>query len=173
MIRARVMNDGARLLARHQVELAVAVAGLDVGQAVVLVGRRAQRLGQQREAVELERQLAAAGAEHGPVGADQVAEVEVEQARHRLLAEHVDARLQLDPARAVDHVEERRLALAAAGGEAPGDAGAVVGLLPVGQRLVRRLDRGDRLHAGIGVRERLDPGGAQLLELAPPVDQDL
>ena len=119
----------------------MAVARLDVGQAVVLVGRRAQRLREQREAVEPERQLAAAGAEHGAVGADQVAEVEVEQPRHGLLAEHVDARHQLDPARAVDDVEERRLALAAARGEAPRDAGAVLGLLAVGQRLVRRLDR--------------------------------
>ena len=53
-------EHGARLLAGHQVELAVAVAGLDVGEPVVLVGRRAQRLRQQREVVELERELAAA-----------------------------------------------------------------------------------------------------------------
>ena len=68
-------------------------------------------------------------AEDGAVDADEVAEVELEQARHQLLAEHVDARLQLDAARAVDEVEEGHLALPAAGGEAPGDAVARVGLL--------------------------------------------
>ena len=39
----------ARLLVGDQVELALAKARLDVGQAVVLLGRRPQRLGQQRE----------------------------------------------------------------------------------------------------------------------------
>ena len=48
-----------------------------------------------------------------------------------------------------------------------------VGLLARGELLVRRLDGRDRLHAREGVRERLDAGGAQLLELAAPVEQDL
>ena len=43
----------ARLLVRDQVELAVAVAGLDVLEPVVLLGRRAQRLGQQLPAARL------------------------------------------------------------------------------------------------------------------------
>ena len=73
-------EDLARVLVRDQVELAVAEAGLDVGQPVVLLGRRAQRLGQQLVALELQRELAAAGAEDRAVGADQVAEVEREQA---------------------------------------------------------------------------------------------
>ena len=38
-----------RVLARDQIELAVAIARLDVGEAVVLVGRRAQRLGEHLE----------------------------------------------------------------------------------------------------------------------------
>ena len=166
-------EHGAALLAREQVDLALPVARLDVGQPVVLVGRRAHRLGEQREAVELERELAAAGAEDGAVGADQVAEVEVEELRHRRLAQHVHARVQLHPPGAVDEVEERGLALPAARGQAPGDARAHVGLLAVGQVGVRRLDGGDRLHAREGVRERVDPGGAELVELAPPVGQDL
>ena len=87
--------------------------------------------------------------------------------------EHVGARMELHPARAVDEVEERRLALSAARGQAPGDPGAVPGLLAGGQVLVRRLDVRDRLHAREGVRERVDAGGAELLELAPPIDQHL
>ena len=66
----------ARLLVGDQVELALAEARLGVGQAVVLLGRRAQRLGQQRPVLDRDRQLAAAGPEDGAVGADQVAEVE-------------------------------------------------------------------------------------------------
>ena len=42
----------ARLLVGHQVELALAVARLDVGQPVVLLGRRPQRLRQQRPRVD-------------------------------------------------------------------------------------------------------------------------
>ena len=164
---------GARLLAGEQVDLAVAVTGLDVGEAVVLVGRRAQRLGEQLEAGDLERELARARLHHGPVDADQVAEVELEQPREGLLAEDVDAGHQLHPAGAVDEVEERGLALPAARGEAAGDARGMPGLLARLELLVRRLHRGDGLHAGERVRERLDTGRAELCELAPPVGEDL
>ena len=116
------MNVSRDLLAGEEVDLAVAVAGLDVGEAVVLVGRRAQRLGEQLEPRELQGELARAGLHDRPVDADQVAEVEVEQAREGVVAEDVDPRHQLHAPRAVDEVEERGLALAAAGGEAAGDA---------------------------------------------------
>jgi hypothetical protein len=84
----------ARLLVGHQVELAVAVAQLDVGEAVMLLGRWAQRLREHAE-VHAQRQLTAAGAQHAALCADQIAEVEAEQALERLLAEVVDARHQL------------------------------------------------------------------------------
>ena len=112
----------ARLLGGDQVQLAVAEARLDVLQAVVLLGRRAQRLGQQRPVVDAQRQLAAPRAEDGAVDPDQVAEVEPDEPLERLGAEHVDARVQLDAPGAVDEVDERRLALAAARGDAPGEA---------------------------------------------------
>ena len=125
----------------------MAKARLDVLQAVELVGRRAQALGQQLEALHAQRQLAAPRAEGDAVDADDVAEVEVEQARHRLLAEHVDAGLQLDAPRAVVEVEEGHLALAAAGVQAPGDAVVRLGVLAGGQVGVRGVDRADRRHA--------------------------
>ena len=159
------MNSRAGVLVGDQVELAAPEARLDVGQAVVLVGRRPQALGEHREAVDAQRQLAALAAEDGAVDPDEVAEVELEQALHPLLAEHVDARLELDPAGAVDEVEERHLALAAARGEAAGDAVGGVGLgagLEVG---VRGDDLGDRRHAREGVRERVDARFAQAVEL--------
>src|SRR3954451_11481805 len=163
----------ARLLVGDQVELAVAEAGLDVRQPVVLLGRGTQRLGQQRVVVEPQRQLAAAAAEDRAVGADQVAEVEGEQARELLVPEHVHARVELQPARPVDEVEERRLALAPPRREAAGHAHAVVGLLAGGEVLVGRLDLDDRAYAREGVRERLDALLAQRLELAPPDREQL
>ena len=56
------------------------------------------------------------------VDPDQVAEVEVDKPLERSWPEHVGARVQLDAPGAVDEVEERRLALAAARGDAAGEA---------------------------------------------------
>ena len=74
----------ARLLVGHQVQLAVAEARLDVGQPVVLLRRRAQRLRQHGDVVERDRQLAGARADDRAVGPDEVAEVERAQALERL-----------------------------------------------------------------------------------------
>ena len=90
-----------------------------------------------------------------------------------LLAEHVEPAEQLDPARAVDEVGEDGLALAALGGQAAGDAHARLGLaagLEVVVALARLRDRDDAREL---VRERVDAGGAQLLELAPAGGEDL
>ena len=144
----------------------MAEARLDVGQAVVLLGRRAQRLGEQREARHPQRQLAAARAERRAVDADQVAEVEPEQPLHPLRAELVDPRLELDAPGAVDEVEEGHLALTAASGQATGDAVALGGLLAGRQPRVGGPHRGDRLDSVELVRERVDARGAQRLELA-------
>ena len=159
-------EDVARLLVGHQVELAVAQARLGVREPVVLLGRRSQRLREQRPVVDRDAQLAAAGLEDRAVGAEQVAEVAVEEPLERLVAEHVAARLELDPARAVVEVEERHLALAAAGVQAAGDAHADVGLLAGFESLVRSLGVGDRRDVRVGVRERVDPRLPQCLELA-------
>ena len=64
--------------------------------------------------LDAQGQLAALGAEREAVDADDVAEVELEQALHPLLAEHVDLGLQLDAPRAVVEVQEGHAALAAA-----------------------------------------------------------
>ena len=50
-----VDEQPAGLLVGDQVELAPAVAGLDVAEPVVLVRRRAQRLGEDLEAVDAQR----------------------------------------------------------------------------------------------------------------------
>jgi hypothetical protein len=91
----------ARLGVGHQVELAVAVPRARVAEAVVLVRRRAQRLGQQRALDSLERELAALGHVHAPFNRDDVADVEVEDSVVGLLAERVDAQHDLDRTRQV------------------------------------------------------------------------
>ncbi len=88
-------------------------------------------------------------------------------------AEHVGARLQLQAARAVDEVEERHLALAAASREAAGDAMRDPRLLAVGERCVRGQHVGRRLDAGELVREGVDAVGAQLVELGAPDGEQL
>ncbi len=124
--------------------------------------------------VDAQRELAAAGAQRGAVDADQVAEVERESRSKRSVAEHVDARVQLDLAGAVDEVEERRLAGAAARGEPPGDAVALVGLLAGRQVLVGgagrpRSARRRRTRSG----NALGLGLAQPLRLRPPLGDQL
>ena len=139
----------------------------------MLLGRRPQRLGEQRDVLERDRQLAGAGADDRAVGADQVAEVEVRQAAELLLAEHVLPAEQLDAPGAVDEVEERGLALPAARGDAAGHADAHVGLtagLEVVVALARLRDRDDAVEL---VRERVDARGADLLQLAPSGGEDL
>ncbi len=119
-------------------------------KAGMLVGRRAQGLAEDLKAVHAQGELAVARAQRRAVDAEQVAEVEREQLLERVRAEHVRARVQLDLAAAVDQVEERGLAGAAAGGDAPGDAMGVLGLLADLQVLV----------GGAHVSDRLDPGKA-------------
>src|SRR5262249_23454266 len=156
-----------------EVELAVAEARLDVAEPVELVGRRAQALREDGEVLDAQAQLAAARAERETVEADEVAEVGGERLRHALLAEDIGLRLQLDARRAVVEVEERHLALAAAGVQAPGDAVAVLGVLAGGQALVGGVDRRHRDDARIGVWEGFDAVGAETFELLPPRGEQL
>ena len=134
----------ARLLVGEQVELAVAVAGAGVAEPVVLVRRRAQRLGQQRALLHRQRELAALGHVHAPFDADDVADVEAQDAVVVLLPERVDAHDHLDRARQVAHVEERRLAVPAARDQPPGDLVAqlrVLALLELAPGRGRRARR--------------------------------
>ena len=161
------------LLVGQQVQLALAEAGLDIGQPVMFLGRRPQRLGQQRERVDAQRQLAPPRAQGGPVDADQVAQIEPEQSLHRLGPQDVDPRLELDPARAVDQIEERHLPLAAARRQPPRHPMQSRRLLARGERRVGRAHARDRLDVVELVRKRLDPVCPQRLELAPAGGEQL
>ena len=174
IVRARMRKIAAALLVGDQVELAAAEAGLGVLEAVELVGRRPQALGEQAPAVDRQRELAAAPGRHrGALDADDVAEVEVDQQLVGLGPEQVLARVQLDLAAAVAEVEEAGLAVAAAGADATGDAVARLGLDPRRQALVRGPHLGDVLAPGELMRERLDPRLPNPLKLLAPVPEDV
>ncbi len=113
---AQVLHDAraraehlAALVADDQVDVALAVALLDIGQAVPLVRQRPQRLDQQPQLLDLDRELAGARLEQRAFGADDVADVPalelvVGLAERGLLQE------QLDRAAAIGNPGERRLA---------------------------------------------------------------
>ena len=88
------------------------------------------------------------------------------------LADNIGARVELDPPRAVDEVEERRPPVAAAGRDPPREPVAGVGLLAGPQAIVRGADRRDLGPAGVRVRERLDARLAQALELRPSLCEE-
>ena len=121
---ARTRHEHLARLRRHdQVDVALAVALLDVGEAMELVRQRPQRLHQQAQLVDLDRQLAGLGAHRRAFGGDDVADVPalervVGRAQRRRLQE------QLDTAAHVLHGGERGLAHDALGQQAPGDGNA-------------------------------------------------
>src|SRR5207248_11014843 len=104
--------EPARVLAHQQVEVALAVAGLDIGDAVERVGQRAADLGEELQFGHGQGRLPASRTAGPTRGADDVTQVEVDL----LVAD------QLDATRAVDEVEERELPHLAPSHDAPGDS---------------------------------------------------
>ena len=97
----------------HQVEVALAVALLDVLQAVPLLGRRAQRLREDGQLAHFDRRLAGLRAEQVAGDAEEVAEVDLLEQRVRVGAERLLLEVGLDAAAAVPQVDEGCLAHAA------------------------------------------------------------
>ena len=79
--------------------------------------------------LDRERQLAALGDVDAADDPEDVADVKAEDAVVGLLSEGVDAHDHLDRAGQVANVEERRLAVPAAGDQPPGDLVAELGML--------------------------------------------
>ena len=147
----------------------MAVARLDVLEAVELLRRSSQRLREENPVGHPQRQLAAAGLERRPVDADQVAQVQPHEALERLLAEDVRARVQLQAARAIGEVDERRLAVSASGRDAPRHPVARVGLLARLEPVVRSVNLRHRPDPREGVREGVDARLAEPIELGPSI----
>ena len=104
-----------------EIVVAVPVFLLRVGEAVELVGQRAQALGQQAQRRHPNGQLAGLGLEQRAFGADDVAEVEVLERVVGLVAERVLGDEELDPAGRVLQGREARLAHDALEHQAAGD----------------------------------------------------
>src|SRR5262249_20258962 len=123
--------------------------------------------------VRPDRELAALGGEHRPLDADDVADVEREQALVGVVAELVDPGLYLELAGAVLEVEEGRLAVTAPSREPARDAIAVIGLLARLEPLVCLANGGDLGSIRKAVRERLDALLAQALQLGSTVGEQV
>ena len=127
----------------HEIEIAAAVPCLHVGEAVVLLGHGTQRLGEKLPRGDAQRELAATRTHDGPLGADEVAEVDVLECGVPLLTESVELGEQLQLAAGVLEDHEGELAVHAAGHHSTGDAVHLAGILA-------------RLQGGIGVVQRPD-----------------
>ena len=151
-------HDALHVVVGHEVEVALAVAGLGVGQAVPLVRRRAQGFGEDGEGLGLHGDFAGARGEEGALDAHEVAEVEVAEDAELLVAEDVLLRVGLDASALVLHVDEHGLAHVAVRGDAAGDGdGAALGVV--------RARGGAGLAGGELVLKRVDAFGAQGGEL--------
>ena len=158
-------EDLADLGVDDQVDVALAIARLDVLEPVPLLGQRAQRLGQERERLHAHRQLAGARAEHSSGDADEIADVELAEARE-VVTELVGARVELDAAGAVHEVREGRLAVVAHGHHSAGEAdGAQRGQLGLGRLLQPRGELARPVRDRVAAAERIDATAAKRLQL--------
>ena len=133
-----------------EVEVALAVAGFDVGEAVPLGRERAERLADNGERLGLERDLLRARGEHRSFHAKEIAEIEFLQHLERLLAEGVFLRVNLHTVGAVADVEKDAFAHRAKRSHTAGQgdlAAFLVVFACAGAGLIRRKLVGKRLDA--------------------------
>jgi hypothetical protein len=102
-----------RLRIGDQVEVPLTRPRLSVGQTVVLLGQRPQRLGQHGQGIDRDAQLACPGAEDNPLDADEVAEVDQPEHLPRLIAQLIAPQVKLDLFDAIGQVGKRDLAVSA------------------------------------------------------------
>ena len=171
-VAAHARDDGAAhaeplgdLGVGDQVGVPLPVAGLDVLQAVALLGRRAERLGQQGPRFDRQRELAAPSAEHPSFTADDVAQVEIGERAEGLLAQAVDAPVDLQVVPAVTKGEKGRLAVLAPAHHPAGDAEAVLGLFARGQVTVGGDDLAGRRPRLVAARVRVDTRRPETVDL--------
>jgi len=109
-----------------------------------------------------------------PFDPHEIAEIEPHERSKRALAEAVAPRQDLDLAAAVDDVEEGSAAVAAARGEAPGDAIDSALVFATGRELgVALSNLGGGRRGRVGVREGVDPRRPEALELGATVELGL
>ena len=162
-------GDAPAVLVRYQVEVALAEPGLDVGEAVPLLGQAANGLRERRPILNLDGGLARPRAEDGAGRADPVADVEFLECGVAL-AEVVAAKEQLDLAFAVLDVGEGGASHAAIPHDAPADGYAFrAGLALAVVLRLRSFEQIDglarRVSSVVPVRIGVDARVAEPLEL--------
>ena len=112
-----------------QIDVAHAVAQLDVGKAVELFGQRQQILGEEGQLLDMDAELAGAGAEEIALDADVVADVEELVELPKLVADGIFLDVDLEPFAGLLEMGEAGLAHEADGNQASGDGdGDALGL---------------------------------------------
>ena len=158
--RAALVKDLLDVVVGNEVEVALAVARLDVREPVPLGRERPQRLADDGELRRLKRDLLRARREHRPLHADEIAEVELLQHLERLVAERVFLRVNLHPVGAVADVQKDAFAHRAERRHAPGQgdlAAFLVVFAGPGARLVRGELVGKRLDTLLPQRGQIGP----------------
>ena len=113
MMRARVTKTLRDFGIRDQIEIALAVAGLHIFQAVPLFRHGEQRLREELELLDMHAQLAGARAEQIAFDADDVADIEQLEELEIALADRVLLDVDLQPLAVLLQVREAGLAHAA------------------------------------------------------------
>ena len=154
-------EDLARVLVHEQVEVALAIAGLRVGETVERVRKGAPVPREDRQLVDRERRLASSGLRGPSRGADDVAQMHVDVARAAGVAHELDA-----PG-AVDQVEEDELPHLAARHDAPGETSHFAELASGVDPFGRGANVRDRVPIRKSLRRR-HVGQPNRLRLRPP-----
>jgi len=139
------------VLVGPQVDVALAVAQVHVGDPPPLVAEPAPRLGEQDPLVDLDRQLAGAGLDRRAGGADPIADAQFGERGE--VGGHGGQGEQLDRPRAVAQLGEGQPALRADEHQAPGHAGDPARLRPRLEVVVGRVEVGRQIGAVESVGE--------------------
>ena len=167
------LEHAPRLFVGDQVQLAPAVAGLDVLESVELVGRWPERLGQHLPLRCLEREFPPSGRDRPAGYPDEVAEVDQVEHLESLSGQPIGAREYLDRPALVPKVEEYDLAVTPLSGHPPGDGVELIGLGP-GVEPGVGIDHGpDFLATGEFVGEGVGAGGPEALQFLPALGQEV
>ncbi len=152
-----------------EVDVALPVAGLGVGQPAVLVRQRQQRLGEQLEVLHGDRELAPAGGHHGALDADPVAAVQLVELGVPRLAEGRGFHEELDGAGAVAQGGEAQPTVPADQHDPARHPHPVRGAGVRRQVAVRGPDVGGGVIDGVAERVRVRAAFADRFDLRPAV----
>ncbi len=140
------LEQVAGLGVHDQVDVALAIALLLIGQAMPLLRQRPQRLGQQHQALDLDAQLAGLRVEQRALRTDNVTHIPVLEGLVPLGTQHVALQEDLDLAGLVLHLRETGLAHNAFGHHAAGDCNPYALFVDVGTVVVLPMEiRGQRI----------------------------